>query len=217
MHARRPLLLAALALASLVFSPPGAAQAAPYTVEVWADALFDPTGRLQRLDVPEAAEHPAAFVERVRRQLASAKIPPVNDAQGQPASFQTGIRLSYLVTPSGAEGAQVKLTGMQLGPRPLKRYAAAQPEQLPPDTVLTVRTQCDVGTDGRCSDVRVVDATVTSDVLRRWAVASLQGWTFEPQRVAGQPVPGQVEVTLALDVIDARPADFRDPVRLRGR
>jgi len=74
--------------------------------------------------------------------------------------------------------------------------------------------RCEVGTDGRCGAVKVVEATGTSDALRRWAVASLRGWEFVPQRINGQAVVGEAEVELVLNVLDDRPVDFRDPRRL---
>jgi hypothetical protein len=184
-----------------------------YVVDVWSDATFGPEGRLDKLDVADAAGLPAPFVERVRKQLASARIPPVKDDTGAAASFSTGVLLVYRVTP-GAQGGTVKLEAMKIGPRPLKRYAAAQPEQLPADTPLSVKVRCEVGTDGRCAAVKIVEATGTSDALRRWAVASLRGWEFLPQRINGQPVAGEAEVELVLNVLDDRPVDFRDPRRL---
>jgi len=211
-------LLVALA-ASAALGLPAQAQAPasqPYFIDVWSDATFGPDGRLQRLEVADTAELPAPFVERVRQQLANARIPPVKDDAGAAASFATGIRLVYQVTP-GAQGGAVKLLGMKIEPRPLKRYAAAQPDELPADTPLSVKARCEVGTDGRCGTVKVVEATGTSDALRRWATASLRGWEFAPQRVNGQAVAGEAEVELVLSVIDARPADFRDPRRLHGR
>lgn len=207
--------LFALVLAGAGVTPLHAQTAAaqPYVVDVWSDATFGPDGLLQQLDVADTDQLPAAFVERVRKQLASARIPPVKDDRGAAASFATGVLLVYRVTP-GAQGGSVKLEGMKMAPRPLKRYAAAQPERLPPDTPLNVKVRCEVGTDGRCGAVKVVEATGTSDALRRWAVASLRGWEFAPQRINGQPVAGEAEVELVLSVLDDRPADFRDPRRL---
>lgn len=212
---RRHALLLTFALTAGAVSPVCAQTASgqPYTVDVWSDATFGPDGRLQQLDVADTEKLPAPFVERVRAQLANARIPPVKDDSGAPASFATGVLLIYRVTP-GAQGGSVKLEGMKIAPRPLKRYAAAQPEQLPPDTPLTVKVRCEVGTDGRCGAVKVVEATGTSDALRRWAVASLRGWEFAPQRINGRPVAGETEVELVLSVLDDRPVDFRDPRRL---
>lgn len=185
----------------------------PYTVEVWSDATFGPDGRIQQLEVVKTPELPAAFVERVRGQLAQARIPPVKDNAGAPASFQTGVVMVYLVTPSDKGGA-VRLQGMRVEPRPVKRYAASQPQGLPTDTPLTARVQCEVGTDGRCGEVKILESTGTYDALRRWALASARGYEFLPQRVNGQPVPATVEIGLVLTIEDMKPADFRDPLKL---
>ena len=185
----------------------------PYTVEIWSDATFGPDGKLQKLEVADAATQPAAFVERVKKQLASARIPPVVDSAGQPATFETGVRVQYLVTPA-ANGGTVRMTGMAIEPRPVKRYGASEPDGLPYDTPLNVRLSCTVDTAGECKEPKVLEADGTYPVLRRWAVASLQGWRFAPQRINGQAVPAEVEVTLTLTIDNYRPADFRNPLRI---
>lgn len=188
----------------------------PYTVEVWSDATFGPDGRLQQLDVVKTPELTEVFVDRVRSQLAQARIPPVKDGSGAEAIFQTGVWMGYLVTPgkTSAESASVRLQGMRVEPRPLKRYAASQPEGLPANTPLQARVQCVVSSEGRCSEAKVLEATGTFEVLRRWALASARGWEFQPQRINGQPVGGVSELTLNLTIDDFKPADFRDPRKL---
>lgn len=205
-------------LALLLLLHAGALHAAgdtPYSVDIWADALFGADGRMARLEIPDASLYPATFIEQVRRQLASAKIPVVKDEQGAPATFQTGVRLAYRVTPATAQApATVKLEGMRIGPRPLKRYAASPPDDLPPNTPAVVRVRCEVGIDGRCGEVKIIEMPGTSERLRRWATVTMRGWQFEPQRVNGQAVPGEHEQGLELTVQDNAPVDFRDPRRL---
>jgi TonB family protein len=185
----------------------------PYTVTVWSDATFGPDGSIQQLEVVKTPELTAAFVEQVRGQLSRARIPPVKDGSGVPAVFQTGVMTSYLITP-GDKGATVRLQGMRMEPRPVTRYGASRPKDLPNDTPLSARVQCDVGTDGRCAEVKILESTGTYDSLRRWALASARGWEFLPQRINGQPVPATVEISLVLTLEDLRPADFRDPRKL---
>jgi TonB family protein len=212
---RRHLILCAALAAALppASANPPRAPDQPYTVEVWSDATFGPDGRIQQLEVVKTPELPAAFVERVRSQLAQARIPPVKDSAGTPAVFQTGVLMSYLVTPND-KGGTVRLQGMRVEPRPVKRYAASQPEGLPPNTPLSARVQCEVGTDGRCGELKMLESTGTYDALRRWALASARGWEFLPQRINGQPVPATVEIALELTIQDLKPADFRDPLKL---
>ena len=216
---RRLSLLGAALLAALLHAPahaqasPPKPAGQPYTVEVWSDATFGPDGRLQKLQVADAAAQPAAFVDRVAKQLANARIPPVVDGAGQAATFETGVRVDYLVTPADG-GGTVRMTGMKIEPRPLRRYSASQPSGVPSDTPLRVRLQCSVGVDGKCANPKVVSADGNYDTLRRWAVASLQGWEFAPQRINGQPVPAEVEVDMVLTIDNFKPADFRDPLRL---
>ena len=210
-RAAKPLMALAFALMAGL-----ASAAAPYEVDIWGDAIFDKEGKLLSVEIADAGAQPAAFIERVKQQLASARVPPAVDANGAPATLQTGIHVGYLITPAeGADGkASVRMTGVEMGPRPIKRYAASQPDNVPNDGKAKVRVLCKVGIDGRCGEVRVLEATAGSESLRRWAVASMRGWVFEPQRVNGQPVPAEVEQTLVLEIIDSAPKDFRDPLRL---
>ncbi len=195
---------------------------APYQVDVWADALFGTDGSLQRLEVPEADQYPAAFVQRLKQQFAKARIPPVTDDQGAPATFQTGLGLYLTVTPGVGEGASgtVRIDSVRVAARPVKRYAASAPADIPtsgggPGGAAQVSLTCTVQGDGSCSEVTVVNATAGSESLRRWGLASMAGWRFEPQRVNGQPVPSQWQQTLVLEVMDTMPKDFREPLRIR--
>lgn len=198
---------------------------APYQVDVWADALFGTDGSLQRLEVPEADQYPAAFVQRLKQHFAKARIPPVTDDRGAPATFQTGVGLYLTVIPGAQTGAgegagTVRIDSVRVAARPVKRYAASAPDNIPTGGggdggAARVSLQCSVQADGRCTDISIVDATAGSESLRRWGVASMAGWRFEPQRVNGEPVPSQWRQTLVLQVQDTRPRDFRDPLRIR--
>jgi hypothetical protein len=64
----------------------------------------------------------------------------------------------------------------------------------------------------------VVSTTGTSEGMRRWAAASMDGWRFEPQRLNGQAVETEVTQTLRLfNRQEDLPKDFRDGRRLTGR
>lgn len=185
----------------------------PYSVEVWSDATFGTDGRLQQLEVVKTPELTEAFVQRVRSQLAQARIPPVKDASDTPGTFQTGVLTVYQVTPSAA-GGTVRLQGMRLEPLPLKRYLASRPEGLPANTPLQARVQCEVDTQGRCAEAKVLESTGTYDALRRWALASARGWEFQPQRLNGQALPATVQFSLELTLEDLKPGNFRNPLKM---
>jgi len=180
----------------------------PYDIDVWAEVLFDTDGRLARIEVPEAAAYPAAFVERTKKHLANAKIPPVHDDSGAPATFLTGIRLTMRVSPAEG-GGTVRIIGMGIAPRPIKEYAASRPSDVPANTPTSISVRCAVDVDGRCSAVDVLKADAGSEALRRWGVASMMGWVFAPQQVNGKPVPGEFSTTLILTIEDNKPPEFR--------
>lgn len=214
---------AAVSPAAPPAAPPAAAPAAgqPYQVDVWADALFGPDGQLQRLEVPEADQYPAAFVARLKQQFAKARIPPVTDDDGSPATFQTGLGLDLTVTP-GADGdarGTVRIDGVRVAARPVKRYAASAPAEVPINAAggsgsARVTLRCTVSTEGRCADTEIVSISAGSESFRRWGLASMEGWLFEPQRVNGRPVPSQWQQTLVLERRATMPRNFRDPRRL---
>jgi hypothetical protein len=230
-HCHRPstplLAVPVLAMAALLWAllpvPAQASPAAgqPYAVDVWADALFGPDGQLQRLDVPEADQYPPAFVAQLKQRFAKARIPPVSDDNGAPATFQTGLGLDLVVTP-GADGAAgaVRIAGMRVAARPVLRYTATTPAEVPVSTpghsgTASVTLRCTVTIEGRCEDIEVVQIDAGSESFRRWGLASMAGWRFEPQRVNGKPVTSQAQHTLELRFIDNAPKDFRDPLRIR--
>ncbi len=210
---------AAMGLAvGLAFIPAAQAQpAAPYQVDVWADVLFGTDGRAEKVEIPATEGQPAAFIERLKKQLMGAKIQPRTTADGQPATWQTGMQVVVQITPS-EQGAQAKLLGISPGPRPLKSYAAPWPKDGPANEQSEVVARCTVKADGLCTGTVVVSTTGTSEGLRRWATASMDGWRFEPQRLNGQPVETEVTKTLVLiNQTEDLPKDFRDGRRLTGR
>ncbi|MFY9513848.1 MAG: hypothetical protein WAQ05_23035, partial [Rubrivivax sp.] len=66
--------VAALSLLVLAAAAAAADAKQAYTVEVWAEVLFDADGKAQRVEVPDTAGQPAAFIDRLKRQLAGAKV-----------------------------------------------------------------------------------------------------------------------------------------------
>ena len=208
--------VAVLSWASHAAEPPQ-----PYVVEVWSDTLFGMDGTAQRVEIVRPEQYPAGFVERVKQRFAAMRIPPVKDDKGEPATFQTGVRLSVEITPPGADGkgGSARIGGVQMGPLVLKAYAASRPDDVPADSQTLAEVECVVGVDGACGDVKLARVLPDSPTFRRWAVASLRGYKFAPQRVNGTPVPAPYKVTLVLEVLpDAAPPDFRQSSnRLPGR
>ncbi len=200
---------AALAQAPEPAEAPPASAESEYDVIVWTDVLFGPDGALQRIEVPEAENYSDAFVARLRQHLARARITPVLDAQGQAASFQTGVGLTLRIR-AGAGAGSVRLLRMTVAPRPVQMYAASRPNDVAAGSLSEIEVLCQISTEGRCDDPKLRGGNVVTPAFRRWAVASMRGWRFEPQRVNGQPVPGEYRARLTLSISARRlPSEFR--------
>ena len=200
----------ALCLLGVLWVLPAAAQsAAPYTVTVWAQALFGTSGQATEFQVVDEATYPAPFVEGVKARLARARMQPVQD-QGQPATFKTGVRMDFVVTP-GQGGGTVKLDGLAMEPLPTKRYMAS----FPADVALTdgwdgrVDAFCVVGVDGSCKTITVSAVPGMPESVRRFARVSLEQWRFEAQQVNGKPIETEVGVRFNLSAPVGAPEDFR--------
>ena len=201
--------LALCLLGALWVLPAAAQSAAPYTVTVWAQALFGTNGQATQFQVVDEATYPAPFVEGVKARLARARMQPVQD-QGQPATFKTGVRMDFVVTP-GQGGGTVKLDGLAMEPLPTKRYMAS----FPADVALTdgwdgrVDAFCVVGVDGSCKTITVSAVPGMPESVRRFARVSLEQWRFEAQQVNGKPIETEVGVRFNLSAPVGAPEDFR--------
>lgn len=193
---------------------------APYTVDLWATLLFDTSGQASSVKVREAGDYPPALLEAVQSRLAQARIPPVQalDGSGRVATFQSGVRVRLAITPGTAESAdaapgQVRIAGLRIEPMPSQRYAASFPPDIGrgADWQGRVNASCMLDTQGRCGPVQIEAVPGIPESVRRWARASLAGWTFEPQRVDDQPVPSEVRVSFTLEAKQLNPQDFRQP------
>lgn len=220
LRARLRAALVATPAALVVLTPClAAAQAAPkepYVVEVWAEVLFDAEGKATRVEVPDAAGQPEAFIERLKRQLGGAKVPPPRDAAGAPATLLSGVQVNVQITPLPTGGANARIAGINVGPRTVKAYAASQPDGVAAGGVYEARVRCTVTTAGRCRDTVVESSTRVDDTMRRWAMASLNGYEFAPQQINGQPIEGEVTRMLRLEMLDDQPKDFRDGRRIKS-
>ncbi|MES2585006.1 MAG: energy transducer TonB [Pseudomonadota bacterium] len=183
--------------------------AQPYTVEVWARVLFDTQGRATEYALVDEAQYPAQFAANVKERVARAKIEPPRDA-GEAATLRSGVRLDFQVTPS-AEGGSVKIVGLSMGPLPTQRYYASYPKDVAKAGGWEgeVQALCTVGSEGRCTAIEVKALPGIPESVRRFAKASLEGWTFEPQQVNGKPIEGEYTLRLRLNTLDDAPEDFR--------
>lgn len=183
--------------------------ASPYLVTVWADSVFGPDGRSVRFQIVDEATYPAPFVEGVKARLQRARMQPVLD-QGLPATFKTGVRMDFVVTPGQGSGT-VKLDGLAMEPLPIKRYMAS----FPADVALTdgwdgrVDAFCLVGVDGSCKTITVNALPGMPESVRRFARVSLEQWRFEAQQVNGKPIETEVGVRFNLSAPVGAPEDFR--------
>jgi hypothetical protein len=183
--------------------------AAPYTLDVWASVLFGPDGRAQRFRVVDADRHPEAFIAQVEERLLGARIqPPLHE--GRPASLRTGVQLQYRVTPREG-GGDVRLQALSMAPLPTRTYFAAYPQDIGRvgGWKGAVAAVCQVGIEGRCTRIDVQALPGMPESVRRYARASLEGWAFEPQELAGQPVPGEFSLQLSFQTGDNVPDDIR--------
>jgi len=183
--------------------------AEPYPVAVWARVLFGPDGRVVEQSLVDEAAYPAQFADNVKARVSRTKIePPRTD--GKPATLRTGVRIDFIVTPT-AQGGSVRMSGLSMGPIPTRTYYASYPR----DVGQTDGWQgevvgiCKVGTEGRCVSVEVSALPGMPESVRRYAKASLEGWTFEPQQLDGKPIEGEHTLRLQLNTLDGAPEDFR--------
>ena len=218
------MLSAALTL-TLTLSVAGAAAAADistsadsgaYRVEVWALVLFGPDGRVAEQGLIDEEKYPGPFADNVKTRVQRAKIEaPMVD--GRATTLRTGVRLDFEVTPTAEGGGQVRVLGLSMSALPTKRYFASYPR----DVGRTggwqgaVTGVCTVAPDGRCSAIEVRALPGMPESVRRYAKASLEGWTFAPQEVDGKPVESEFTLKLRLNTRDDKPEDFRQDKFLR--
>ncbi len=182
----------------------------PYRVEVWARVLFDTQGRVAEYALVDEAQYPAQFAENVKERVAKAKIDPPQE-DGKAVTLRTGVRLDFRVTPTEEDGGSVKMVGLSMGPMPTKRYYASYPKDVgkTPGWEGEIQAQCTVSIEGLCTAIIVTALPGIPESVRRFAKASLEGWTFEPQRVNDKPIEGEYKLLTRLHTRNGMPEDFR--------
>lgn len=216
---RHAVITTALAAVALAGPPPSHSQAEvsdAYRVEVWSQVLFGPDGRVAEYRLIDEDKYPGAFAENVKARVQRAKIDPPQ-VEGRATTLRTGVRLDFAVTPTAEGGGQVRVAGLAMLPLPTRRYYASYPK----DIARTggwqgeVTGVCKVATDGKCGAIDVQALPGMPESVRRYARASLEGWTFAPQELDGRPIEGEYTMRLRLNTLDNRPDNFRQDKFLR--
>ncbi len=214
---RVPLLVLALALALPSHSQQSPARGGQdsYEVSVWFRVLFGTDGLPLEQTMIDETSYPAAFVENVKARVARARVPPPL-LEGRPATLQSGVELRFAITTEAGRGS-VRLSGVSIGPMPIRRYIAKYPEDIESQGGWQGGATgiCTVGIEGRCTHIEVVALPGMPESVRRHVRASLERWEFEPQRLGGVPLVGEYSLSIAYDTIDATPEDFRQDKFLR--
>jgi hypothetical protein len=127
------------------------------------------------------------------------------------------VRLDFVVTPQAGGSGQVRVNGLSMGALPIKRYFASYPKDVSKTGGWTGEVEgiCKIGVDGRCAAIEVSALPGMPDSVRRYAKASLEGWTFAPQEVDGKPIEGEFVLRLVLNTLDDAPENFKQDKFLR--
>ncbi len=114
------------------------------------------------------------------------------------------------MTPA-AEGDSVKIICLSMGPLPIQKHYASYPRDVAQSGGWEgeVQALCTVSSEGRCTAIDVTALPGIPESVRRFAKASLEGWTFEPQWVNDKPIVGEYKLSLRLNTLDEKPEDFR--------
>lgn len=206
----RGLVLATVLGALWAGAPPllaqSAAPAAPAPFEttriitVWASVLFDETGACRSLRFSDKSDPPDELLQRLRAPLERMRIPPKLDG-GQPATFETGLRIEVNILSDGSS-SRFKLDSLTLQPLPVSTVAPDYPAVMVDGGTgrFEVDATCVVSESGRCTAVTLKPKGVVPETFLRAMRATYAQWTFEPQKLNGRPVPGEATMGFALVV-----------------
>ena len=187
----------------------------PYTITLWSDVSFGTDGGVAQSTLVKENEYPAKFAEAVKAKIAAMRIaPPQQD--GKPAALRSGVRLSYLVTPS-ASGGTVSLQETLLAPLPIREVYAAYPKSLNREDSWQGRIdiRCEIDTAGQClNPIMSTDNGSLPEDARRFAKDSITKWKFAPQTLNDQAIPGEFRMSFDIVPNPRQIEDFRDPRKL---
>ena len=201
---------ALLVVSALVAAVPAQAADEPYEIVVWADADYAASGELTSLEFIDAKDYPEPFLANLRSRIEAREYTaPVVD--GQPARFETGVRVTITITP-GAGGGQVKIDEIVDGARVLRMTAARAPTNVQGNQWSgVVLARCIITAKGRCNLADVVERSgLDGSSATSFAKGTLEGWRFKPQRVNGKPVESELIVPLKLEAAGVTRPVLRD-------
>jgi hypothetical protein len=202
---RRTLL--ALLLTALSSS---SAFAAAEQVSIWTEVEFDEQGQARSLRFVDAQRYSQGLMDGLRERVLRLRIAPPR-LHEQPASLRSGLRLR-VVLDEDDERAQVQLLGVDFQPLLLERAMAPLPAHLHPDFDKTYRVRCEVDVQGSCRVAGIETDGPLEEPSRRWILASLKRWRFQPPTLNGQAIESQTQIPLRLrsrPEAEGRPEDFR--------
>jgi hypothetical protein len=209
------LLVAAAIAAACLPVAAGSRAKAPYSVDVWSSVLFAEDGRAGDIRIADESQLPPAFAAQVRTRLQNARIEP-RIVDGKPATFRTGVRMTFAVTPSKGTGT-VRVAGLEMAPLPIARSFVKFPVEIANSAGWQgeVTAICLVDIQGRCASTDVRAPAGVPESARRWAAASFERWRFEPQQVGGVPIAGEFALRVTIESEEGRSEDFREDKFLR--
>jgi TonB family protein len=176
-----------------------AAPKQPETFDVWlrAGVDIDETGHVQGLQWEEQSQAHAMIAERLSPIVRSWEFEPAT-ADGKPARTRTGLLIHILADELADGSVAMRLADAQTGPTALTLAAPVYPmDAARSGAEATVTVTVEVNPDG--SPVIRETAYENSDKsssghYRKAFIASateaIKHWTFRPELVAGQVVPG---------------------------
>lgn len=200
-------LAAALAAALLAGSALASPQAQPLR-EIWAEVEFDAQGQAEQLRFVGEAPPDEGVQTALRERVLRLKLPPP-----RPARLRSGLRMDVEIDAREAPPAQpvLRVLDMQLAPLVLSREQAPLPG-LPLDFDQTYEVDCEVSRTGVCEvrDIRTDGAL--DGATRRWVLATMKRWRFQPPTLDGEAITSRTQVLLRLlgrPEAQERPDDFR--------
>jgi TonB family protein len=119
---------------------------------------------------------------------------------GVPAAAESTLRVFLEGEPDGKGGYTMRITRAHTGPRALKRPAPKYPQrELKRHRAGSVLLRVEVQADGSVAKVEA-DEEYSDAGFVAASVQAVRRWTFEPERIGGQPVPTRLEIPVSFNL-----------------